>query len=126
MKVEISGQWTQNTVRNIARHPLLIAVWEYGRRSEGDQLRFTPDGPRMLNPGDYRSDRKPKTVINPIENVISARAKFDPLITTERRDKILGVLEERGKHLKGKARTRGDAPNPLGGRVYDLNCGWLM
>ena len=52
-----AGLWTQNTVRNIAAHPLLIACWEYGRRGMGDQLRFTPSGPRALTDGDYPARR---------------------------------------------------------------------
>ncbi len=123
---ETSGQWTQNTVRNIATHPLLIAVWEYGKRSEGDQLRFTKSGPRALDGGDYRPDGKPKTVANPADQIIRTAAKSEAVTTPEKRDRVLTVIESRGRHLKGKARTRGAAPNPLGGRIYDLNCGWLM
>jgi DNA invertase Pin-like site-specific DNA recombinase len=41
-----SGAWHAQTLVNIARNPLLRATVEYGRRSMGDTLRFTPDGPR--------------------------------------------------------------------------------
>jgi hypothetical protein len=126
VKFETSGQWTQNTVRNIATHPLLVAVWEYGKRSEGDQLRFTKDGPRPLGGGDYRPDGNLKTVANPDDQVIRTPAKSEAVTTPEKFDRIREVLEARGRHLKGKARTRGQSPNPLGGRIYDLNCGWLM
>jgi DNA invertase Pin-like site-specific DNA recombinase len=126
VKIENSGLWTQNTVRNIATHALLAAVWEYGKRSEGDQLRFTAHGPRPLGDGDYRADGKPKTVANPADLMISTVAKSDPVIAPKRFAKIRSVVERRGRHLKGKARTRGETPNPLGGRVYDLTCGWPM
>ena len=126
VKVETSGQWTQNTVRNIATHALLIAMWEYGKRSEGDQRRFTKDGPRTLDDADYHPDGRLKTVTNPPDQVIRTPAKSEPVTTPEKRDRILAVIASRGRHLKGKARTRGTAPNPLGGRIYDLNCGWLM
>jgi hypothetical protein len=126
VKVQTSGQWTQNTVRNIATHPLLIAMWEYGKRSEGDQRRFTKDGPRALGDSDYHPDGKLKTVANPADQIIRTPAKSEPVTTPEKLDRILAVIESRGRHLKGKARTRGSAPNPLGGRIYDLNCGWLM
>jgi hypothetical protein len=76
-----SGQWTQNTVRNIAIHPLLIAVCEYGKRSEGDQLRFTKSGPRPLGAGDYRPDGQPKTVANPDDQVIPLFADLRPFLT---------------------------------------------
>ncbi len=121
-----AGLWMQNTVKNIATHPLLIACWEYGRRAMGDQLRFTPSGPRTLTEGDYRPDGRPKTVMNPIEGIIRTPAAFDPVIAKERLDSIQQILDDRGRHLKGKARTRRDSPNPMGGRIYDLNCGWLM
>lgn len=48
------------------------------------------------------------------------------VISAEKRATILAVLAERGKQTKGKPRARGDAPNPLGGRVFDMNCGWGM
>jgi hypothetical protein len=126
IKVANSGLWTQNTIKNIATNSLYIALWQYGKRAMGDQLRFTPEGPRPLTDDDYRADGKPKTRINEIENTITTAAKFAPIISPERQAKIRDILNARGKHLKGKTRTRGDAPNPLGGRIYDLNCGWPM
>ena len=124
--MEVSGQWTQNTVKAIATHPLLIAVCEYGKRSEGDQLRFTKNGPRPLNENDYHPDGKLKTVTNPADQIIRTPAKSKAVIAPEKFERIRAVLEYRGRHLKGKARTRGQSPNPLGGRIFDLNCGWLM
>jgi len=121
-----SGQWTQNTVKGIATHPLLVACCTYGRRAMGDQLRLTPSGPRPLADGDFGPDGRPRAVANPAEGVIRTPATFEPLITEERLESIRGTLEGRGRHLKGKPRTRGDSPNPLGGRVRDLNCGWPM
>ena len=121
-----SGLWTQNSVRNIATHPLLIAIREYGRRAEGDQLRLTPTGPRALTEDDFGADGRPRAVANPADLVIRTPAEFEPILPVERRDAILRTLETRGRHLKGKPRTRLDSPNPLGGRIYDLGCGWLM
>jgi len=121
-----SGLWTQTTVRNIVTHPLLVAVMEYGKRSEGDQLRFTPQGPRPLTDADYGAGGKPKTVTNPDEQVIRSAGKFEPVISAEKHANILAVIEKRGRHLKGKPRTRKDTANPLGGRIFDMACGWLM
>ena len=126
LKVETSGQWTQNTVKNIVMHPLLIAVCEYGKRSEGDQRRFTKDGPRPLGEGDYHPDGKLRTVANAPDQIIRTKAKSEAVTTPEKLGRVREVIESRGQHLKGKARAKGDAPNPLGGRIYDLNCGWLM
>jgi hypothetical protein len=126
VKVETSGSWAQTTIENIATHPLLIALWEYGKRGMGDQLRFTPEGPRPLENSDYHPDGRLKVAINPAEKIIKTPSKSEPVIDVERHTRSKEILEQRGKHLKGKARTRGDKPNPLGGRIYDLNCGWPM
>ncbi len=126
VKVETSGEWTQNTVRNVATNTLLIAVREYGRHSEGDQRRLTRNGPRALGEGDYHPDGKPKTVINPDDQIIRTPANSEAVTTQENFDRIQEVIEARGRHMRGKPRTRGQSPNPLGGRIYDLNCGWLM
>jgi hypothetical protein len=126
VEVPNSGLWTQTTVKNLATHPLLIAMWEYGRRASGDQLRMTPTGPRPLTSSDRTEKGRPKAINVAPEATIHTPAKFEAIITTEYRDRVVKILDERGKHLKGKPRTRGDRPNPLGGRIYDLNCGWPL
>ena len=64
VKHPTSGVWHQPTIVGIARNPLLRAAVEYGRRSMGDQLRFTAEGPRELEEADRRADGKPKVVAN--------------------------------------------------------------
>jgi hypothetical protein len=123
---KLSGLWTQNTVRNIATHPLLIAVNEYGRRASGDQLRMTPGGPRALSDADFRPDGRLKVVEAAEGETIRVSATFEPLIPVERRANIRQVLDDRGRHLKGRPRARDGVANPLGGRVFDMNCGWSM
>src|SRR5689334_20200365 len=49
-----SGDWHSTTIVNIARNSLLVALSSFGRRSMGDQLRFTSTGPRPLTDGDLR------------------------------------------------------------------------
>ncbi|MEI7688367.1 MAG: recombinase family protein, partial [Planctomycetota bacterium] len=120
-----SGFWTQTTVRAIATNPLLIALCVYCHRSEGDQLRMTSQGTRKLTDSDYR-DRKLISVRNPEDQQIRTPAKFEPLIAIETRDEICKILEHRGRHLKGKSRTRAGTTNPLGARIFDMNCGWAM
>ena len=126
VQVENSGLWTQNTIKGIATHSLLIALWEYGKRSEGDQLRFTPSGPRQLRESDYHTNGKLKRVANPADGIIRTPAKSKAVTTPEKLERIKKVIEHRGRHLKGKAHTRKDVVNPLGGRIYDLTCGWPM
>jgi hypothetical protein len=121
-----SGVWHQTTVVNIARNPLLAAVVTYGRRSMGDRLRFTPDGPRELKDADYRPDGRPKVVANPVSARVTAPAQFEPLIDPEAHGRLLRELDARGGTQRGKARSRDPRKNPMGGRVFDMACGWPM
>ena len=124
--VPFSGLWTQTTVRNIARNPNLVAVYEYGRRNEGTQKRMTRHGSRSLNTSDFR-DGKPITVRNPVDSwIVKKVSHYDPIIPPEKHATILATLDERGKHLLGKTRTRDHVIAPLDGRVFDMNCGWPM
>jgi len=122
----VSGVWRQTSIVNIARNPLLRAIVSYGRRSMGDQLRFSPDGPRELEESDRRADGKAKVIQNPESVRITAPAKFEPLVDSDRHDKLLAILDERAGSQKGKPRSREPALNPLGSRIFDLDCGWPM
>jgi hypothetical protein len=126
VKHPTSGVWHANTVTNIARNPLLLATVTYGRRSMGDQLRFTPDGPRVLSEQDYRSDGQPKVIVNSESTQIIAAAKFDPIVDPGKHEQLLRELERRSGSQRGKPRSRTPEKNPLGSRIYDLGCGWPM
>ena len=118
--------WHQTTVVNIARNTLLVAVASFGLRSKGDKLRFAPEGPRELDDGDFREDEKPKVVRNPESRRITAPTLFDPLVDVERQRRLLAKLDARGGTQRGKARSHDPTKNPLGGRIFDMNCNWLM
>src|SRR5205809_145821 len=60
-----AGVWRQSVVTGIARHPLVAALVTYGRRSMGDQARYTPQGPRPLEEADRGAGGQPKVVRNP-------------------------------------------------------------
>jgi hypothetical protein len=122
----VSGVWHSNTVTNIARNPFLLAVVAFGRRSLGDQRRISPNGPRELMDSDFRADQKPKVIRNPADVQIKAPAKFDPLVDVEKHLRLLADLDQRGSTQRGKQRSRDPGRNPFGGRIFDLNCGWLM
>jgi len=124
--IEMSGLWSQNTIKAIARHPILMAVMRYNYRSEGDQMRFTPEGPRSLGEDDYNRTGKPKTVVNTPDKMVLTPAKCEAITTPEQHERIQTILGERGKSQRGKARAQGEAPNPLGARIFDLDCGWPM
>jgi hypothetical protein len=123
-----SGVWHQSVVVGIARNPLVAALVAYGRRSMGDQLRFGAQGPRPLEEADYRPDGKPKVVHNPDTGLVvtPAPVAFEPIIDPERRLKLLGVLDQRAGTQRGKPRSREPGKNPLGTRVFDMNCTWPM
>lgn len=126
IKHATSGVWHQTTVTNIARNPLVGALMAYGRRSMGDQLRFTPDGPRELEEADLRTDGKPKVVRNSESALIMTPARFEPLIPRDRHDQLVEKLNERAGTQRGKPRSVDPTRNPLGCRCYDMDCGWPM
>ena len=125
-KHPVSGVWHQTTIVNIARNKLLVAVASFGLRSMGDKLRFAPEGPRELEKADFREDEKPKVVRNPESQRITAPARFEPLVDVERHQKLLATLDARGGTQRGKPRSHDPTKNPLGGRIFDMNCSWLM
>jgi DNA invertase Pin-like site-specific DNA recombinase len=121
-----SGVWHQDTILGIARNPLIVAVVSYGRRSVGDQLRFTPEGPRPLGEADFRTDGHPKAVANPAGVRIEAPAHFEPLVDPGRHRRLLQDLDERAGTQRRKPRSQDPARNPLGCRVFDMACGWPL
>jgi DNA invertase Pin-like site-specific DNA recombinase len=122
----VSGSWHQSTIINIARNKLLVAVATYGKRSMGDQRRMSVEGPRELDDSDHRNDGKPKVVRNPDEVTITAHARFKPLISPEAHQHLLTILDARAGTQRGKPRSRNPEENPLGGRIFDLECRWPM
>lgn len=126
VKHPTSGVWHQSTIVNIARNPLLRAVVEYGRRSLGDRLRFTPEGPRELQDGDLRPDGKVKVVANPPSLRVQASASFTPLVQADRHQRLLATLDARAGSQRGKPRCSDPTRNPLGGLIFDMACGWPL
>jgi len=126
IKHATSGVWHSTTVTNIARNKLLVAMATHGRRSMGDQLRVSATGPRPLNDEDFRPDGKPKVVSNPEESRTCAAAHFDPIIPVADHENLLAILDQRGGTQRNKPRSRDPNRNPLGGRIFDIKCGWPM
>jgi len=122
----VSGKWNQTSVVNIGRSLLHAAVSTYGIRSMGDQLRMSPEGPRALTDDDFRPDGKPKVVRNAPDLVLRNRAKFEPVVAIKEHEELQRILDERGKTQRGKPRARNPNKNPLGARIFDMECGWLM
>jgi len=66
-----------------------------------------PGDPRPLGDSDYHANGKLKRVANPADGIIRTPAKSKAVTTPEKLERIKKVLEYRGRHLKGKAHTRG-------------------
>jgi hypothetical protein len=121
-----SGAWHATTISNIARNSLLVAICTYGRRSMGDQLRQTANGPRALDSNDFRADEKPKVIRNPDDAMTRTAARFEALVDLAEHQELIKILDERGASQRGKPRSRDPNKNPLGARIFDMNCGWPM
>jgi len=122
----VSGVWHQSTIVSIAKNPMLVGIVVHGRRSMGDQLRFTPQGPRSLEDADFRDGSLPKVVMNPESNLVTAPASFPPLLVAERQRELVAELNRRSGTQRGKPRSRTPGSNPLGCRVFDMTCSWPM
>jgi Recombinase len=128
IKHRTSGVWHQAVITGIARNPLIACFFAYGRRSMGDQVRFSPEGPRNLEATDRRPDGKPKVIRNPDSSLIRkpVAVSFEPIIEPERQAKLVALLDQRGGTQRGKPRSRNPAENPLGCLIFDEDCGWPM
>jgi hypothetical protein len=94
----------------------------------GDQARYSPEGPRALEETDRNAAGQPKVVRN-LETTRIARpspAGFEPIIDPDRQRQLVALLDARGGTQRGKPRSREPEKNPLGGRVFDMNCTWPM
>lgn len=125
-KHKVQGRWHQSSIVNIGRSSLVRAICKYGQRSMGDQRRMTPHGPRPLEESDVNRRRKPKVIRNSPDQVVSAAARFEPLISPEESIRLTEILDARAGTQRGKSRSRNPDQNPLGGRIFDMKCGWLM
>ena len=57
---------------------------------------------------------------------MEAAARFDPIVDPVRHKRLLQTLNERGATQRGKPRSKDPARNPLGSRIFDMECGWPM
>ena len=123
---EVSGLWHAPTIVNIGRNPLLAAIVRYGLRSMGKFNRFTVDGPRELTDADIRADGKPRVIRNAADDHIFSQALFEPVVSREDHESLNRVLDRRAGTQRGKPRSRDPKRNPLGARIYDMDCTWPM
>ena len=125
----VSGIWHATTITGLARNPFITrAMKTYRRRSMGKHRRMTPEGPRPLEEVEFVSDTKTKVITNPNSSVVSAMGAggIEPILSAEDADQLDKILDQRAGTQRGKPRSRDPSRNPLGGRIYDLNCTWPM
>lgn len=126
---QVSGVWHATTITGLARNPFIThAMKSYGRRSMGNHRRMTSEGPRPLEEEEFITDTKTKVVANPASSVVSAKAAGDikPILSAEDAEQLEKILDQRAGTQRGKPRSRDPSRNPLGGRIYDMNCTWPM
>ena len=63
---------------------------------------------------------------NPADVHIVANAHFEPLVDLDEHRKLTEILDARAGSQRGKPRSRHPDRNPLGGRIFDIACCWLM
>jgi len=123
----ISGKWNSRTVLELLRNPAIIAVQQYGRRSEGAHRRLGVGGHRPLDDSD-RTETKAKLVYNDDDLVIRKPANYDPQVDAEEWHALQQELDERGKSQRGIPRVKDLTKYPLSCRVIDMtgDCGSFM
>ena len=126
VKQKVSGKWNPPTVIGIARNPLLLGKACYGRRSMGKKRRLAPNGARPLTEDDFRPDGSPRVVRNPEELQVRGNTRLGKLVDQESHQELLAILDKRGASQRGKRKCQDPDANPLGGRIFDMACGWPM
>ena len=124
----VSGLWYASTITAIGRDPINASLREYGRRSMGECHRFGKDGPRPLDDSDFDpAERTRKVVRNPeAARVRTAAPRVEPAMTEAEFVRLQAVLDERAGTQRGNPRSRSPERNPLGCRVFDMDCGRPM
>ena len=127
VKRAVSGTWNTTTVNGIARNPLLLGKVRYGKRAMGKKRRMCLEkGARALTEDDFRPDGNPRVIRNPEALQVIGDASFGELVDREKHEELLAVLDKRGESQRGKRKCQDPNANPLGGRIFDMACGWPM
>ena len=122
----VSGRWRRTTITNLARNPLIRAMTAYGRRTFGEFRRHSNEGPRPLTEADFHPDGSHKVVINDQSQIMTSKAHGPAVIDDEHADRLQQILDARAGTQSGKPRSRNPDKNPLGARIFDMNCNWPM
>lgn len=125
---QIEGLWNHTTVKNLLENRTILAILDYGRRSEGKYRRLSAHGPRFITDADRNKAGRPKVIRNSPELMISRPLPFEPLFDPSRWDKIRAQTLGRNQSQRGIPRAVDPAKYPLSCRVVDLTdgCGAIM
>ena len=124
---KVSGKWNHTTIRDICRNRAILGIVEYGRRSEGQHWRTSPDGPRPLEESDMR-DGKAQRIFNAPDQTVRGELPCEPQFDVERWESIQLETAKRACCQGGTPRVRDPARYPLSCRVVDLtdSCNSVM
>lgn len=120
---QVSGRWSPNTVSSLCRNPAILALVEYGRRSEGSHRRLGEEGPRLLEEQDRTQEGKPRVTFNEKSVIITASSTFDAQYDPEKWQQIQEQMDARSESQRGVRRAKDPSRYPLAGRVIDLTDG---
>lgn len=118
----IEGRWSTATVKSLLENRTILAIFDYGRRSEGKHRRLGPDGWRFLTDSDRNAiTGRPKVIQNDSSLVTSIPLPFEPKFDPARWTAIQKVTQERGKSQRGIPRATDPARYPLTCCIFDLS-----
>lgn len=129
----VSGRWTVSNVRGLIEQPLYMGLYAWGRRGEGDLLRFensAAQSSRELLPSEKPAGTtKPKKVVKRDRATwftATLARPFDPIVPAEVWNQNNDKLRRRGEvgGQRGVARCRDANKYPL--RVVCGSCGQRM
>jgi Recombinase len=124
----IGRLWNHTTVKNLIENRMILAMFDYGRRSEGKHRRIGANGPRFLETSDRNAEGRPKTIQNRPSLVMTKQLPFPAQFDAEQWGEIQRQTQARGKSQAGIPKVRDAAKYPLACRVHDLtdDCGSIM
>ena len=61
VKHALEGKWAHTTVKALLENRTILALFDYGRRSEGKLRRLGPDGPRFVADADINTQGRPRS-----------------------------------------------------------------
>ncbi len=128
IKHRVSGKWCARTILELCSNAAILAIKEYGNRSEGWHRRLGADGHRTLTSADRNDKKRPKIVRNDASLIIRKPTGEAPLYDAAKWNEIQRVTAERGKKQRGVPRAHDSSKYPLACRVVDITdgCGSVM